>query len=411
MNLRTKLQEKAFDRLKQLKVGALFLKMGKGKTRVAIELVDYNQCDLLIYIAPFSALDNIESEFKKWNLKTPYKLIGYETISMSDRQYLKLLNSLDNKKIFIIADESIFIKNDTSIRYKRLLQIRKKCEYALILNGTPLTKNEWDIYNQMYLLSPLIINMSRNQFQNTFFTHIKGKKQGKKFDFYKFSQVNADVLYRLIEPYIIYSNMSEKEANKSIIKIDTYNEDYEKVRDKDLKNMRDNMSFERIMALLTKLQIIASLDKNKMNVLINDIKDTQVIVYCSYIEEVEYIQSNIDCYVITGNVKNRKEIIKAFRNNNKPLIMTYGVGSYSLNLQFTNKIYYSSLTFDYAKLEQSEHRVNRIGQDREVIIKYYLADLGINNMIIDNLDKKTKLKRLIENHIKEGSINEWLKSI
>lgn len=169
-------QEKAFEKFSKLKVGALFMQMGTGKTRVAIELIDYNKCDLLIYVAPFSTLKNIENEFIKWELKTSYKLIGYETISSSDVKYLDLLKKLENKKCFIVADESIFIKNEETKRFKRLIQLRNKCEYALILNGTPITKNEWDIYNQMFFLSPLIINMNREQFLNTFFKKITYKK-------------------------------------------------------------------------------------------------------------------------------------------------------------------------------------------------------------------------------------------
>src|SRR5574344_2048771 len=103
-------QNEAFEKFKKLKVGALFMKMGTGKTRVAIELVDYNKCDLLIYVAPFSTLKNIEFEFKKWDLETKYILIGYETISSSDTKYMNLLNKIKDKKCFIIADESTFIK-------------------------------------------------------------------------------------------------------------------------------------------------------------------------------------------------------------------------------------------------------------------------------------------------------------
>ena len=188
-------QEKAFEKFSKLKVGALFMQMGTGKTRVAIELIDYNKCDLLIYVAPFSTLKNIENEFIKWELKTSYKLIGYETISSSDVKYLDLLKKLENKKCFIVADESIFIKNEETKRFKRLIQLRNKCEYALILNGTPITKNEWDIYNQMFFLSPLIINMNREQFLNTFFKKITYKKaKSNEKVFYKFSVVMLDVI-------------------------------------------------------------------------------------------------------------------------------------------------------------------------------------------------------------------------
>ena len=84
-------QLEAFEKFKKLKVGALFMQMGTGKTRVAIELIDYNKCDLLVYIAPCSALSNIEKEFIKWGLKTHYILVGYETISLSDKKYLEVI--------------------------------------------------------------------------------------------------------------------------------------------------------------------------------------------------------------------------------------------------------------------------------------------------------------------------------
>jgi SNF2 family DNA or RNA helicase len=196
-------QKRAFEKFKKLKVGALFMQMGTGKTKVALELVNYNNVDLLIYIAPFSTLDNIKKEIEKWGVNCDYILIGYETISMSDKKYLELLDKIKNKKCFIIADESIFIKNEETKRFRRLCKIRENCEYALILNGTPLTKNEWDLYNQMYFLSPLILNMSRQQFLNTFFTKITYKKIGQRENtFYKFSKVNAELLYKMIEPYI-----------------------------------------------------------------------------------------------------------------------------------------------------------------------------------------------------------------
>ena len=199
----TKSQQIAFNKFKELKVGALFMKMGTGKTKVAIDLVNYNNVELMIYICPFSTKDNLEKEIKKWNINCEYVLIGYETIQTSDKQYLGLISKMKNKKCFVIADESIFIKNENTKRFNRLLQLRNKCEYALILNGTPITKSEWDIYNQMYFLSPKIINMNRQQFLQTFFKKITYKKlHQNEVTFYKFSEINAEYLKKLIEPYI-----------------------------------------------------------------------------------------------------------------------------------------------------------------------------------------------------------------
>ena len=162
--------------------------------------------------------------------------------------------------------------------------------------------------------------------------------------------------------------------------------------------------------MLTSLNVIASNYDKKNDEVIKYIKDKQVIVFCNYLDEIDYISSKLDCYVITGNIKNRNEIIKKFKNDNKPLLMTYGVGSYSLNLQFCNEIVYSSINFDYAKLEQSKYRIKRIGQEQDIKYTYFLTDLGITKLILENINKKMTLENLIKEKMMKGDI-EWLKNI
>lgn len=407
-------QQLAFDKFSKLKVGALFMQMGTGKTRVAIELVDYNKCDLLLYVTPFTTKKNVENELKKWNLQTPYIIVGYETISSSDRIFVELLNKLEGIKAFIIADESIFIKNEETKRFNRLLQLRDKCKYALILNGTPLTKNEWDLYNQMYFLSPLILNMNREQFQNTFFKKITYKKYGKKENsFYKFSEVNADSLYKMIEPYIFKCDLNfEKKETEEYYYIDYENEiDYYNEKEDKLNEYIEKRLSNIIINMLTSLNVIASNYSKKNDELIKYIKNKQIIVFCNYLSEVRYINERIECLVMTGDTKNRQEIINRFKKSKIPLIITMGVGSYSLNLQFCNEIVYSSLTFDYAKIEQSKYRIKRIGQDKDIKYTYFLTRLGINSMILDNIRNKKVLSELIKEKIEKGEEIKWLKDI
>lgn len=404
----------AYEKFKKLKVGALFMEMGTGKTRIALELVNYNKVDLLIYVTPFSTKNNIEEEIMKWNVNCEYLIIGYETISSSDVKYLELLKKLENKKVFIIVDESIFIKNEETKRFKRLCNIREKCEYALILNGTPITKNEWDIYNQMFFLSPLILNMNREQFLNTFFKKITYKKyHQKEHTFYKFSEINAELLYKMIEPYIFKCKLdfNKNENIKYNYVIYEDEEDYYREKELRLREYIEKRSSEAIINMLTSLNVIASNYKNKNDELINYIKKKKVIVFCNYIKEVEYIKSKLDCYVITGLTKNRDEIIKRFKKDCKPLIMTYGVGSYSLNLQFCNEIVYSSINFDYAKIEQSKYRIKRIGQESNIKYTYFLTNLGITKLILENIEKKETLENLVKQKLKEGDVEKWLKSI
>lgn len=405
-------QQEAFEKFSKLKVGALFMQMGTGKTRVALELVNYNKVDLLIYVAPFSTLNNIKSEIIKWGINCEYILIGYETISSSDNKYLKLLNRIKNSNNFIVADESIFIKNDNTKRFQRLCELRKFCKYALVLNGTPLTKNEWDLYNQMYFLSPLILDMNKEQFLNTFFKKITYKKyHQKEHSFYKFSEVNAELLQKMIEPYTFKCDLDFKlNENTKIIKVPYIGEnDYYFEKEKKLKEYMEKGNSDTIINMLTSLNVISSNYHAKNDKIIDYIRNKQVIVFCNFLKEVNYISEHVDCYVITGNTKNRDEIIKKFEKDNKPLIMTFGVGSYSLNLQFCNEIVYSSITFDYSKIEQSKYRIKRIGQNRNIQYTYFLTDLGISDMVLENIRKKSTLKQLISKKLERGLA--WLKNI
>lgn len=412
MNSRTIEQETAFEKLKRLKVGALFMEMGTGKTRIAIELVDNACVDLLIYVTPFSTLNNIKSEFEKWQIKTPFILVGYESISQSDRIYLNLLNEIKEKKCFIIADESIFIKNEEAKRFKRMLELRSKCNYALILNGTPLTKSEWDLYNQMYFLSPKIINMSREQFRSTFFKKITYKKRGhREHHFYKLSEVNAKYLYKLIEPYMFRCELNFKKfetINK--IYIEYIGEDYYKKKNEYLDEYLRYGNSDTIIRLLQQLNHISAVYSHKNDKLIKYIKGKRLIVFCNYIDELNYIVSKCNCYYITGDIKERHDIIEKFKNNNKPLIMTMGVGAYSLNLQFCNEIIYSSLNFDFGKFEQSKYRIKRIGQNQNINYTYFLTDTGINKLILDNLNRKITLNQLVKENMMKGDL-KWIKNL
>lgn len=405
-------QQLAFDKFKKLKVGALFMKMGSGKTKVALDLVKYNDVDFLLYVTPFSTKQNIQNEIDKWGINCDYEIVGYETIQASNVKFLKLLNNLEEKTCFIIADESIFIKNEETNRFKRLLQLRDLCKYALVLNGTPITKNEWDIYNQLFFLSPKIINMNRQQFLNTFFKKITYKKmhQNEK-TFYKFSEVNAELLKKMIAPYMFECDLDfDKNIENEIKFIFCEKAEYQQEKERKLQEYLKLGKSETIINMLQNLNSISAQSKEKNDALIEYIKSKQVIVYCNFINEVEYIASKVDCFIITGKTRYRQKIINDFKQSNKPLIMTFGCGAYSLNLQFCNEIVYSSLTFDYAKVEQSKYRIKRIGQNNDIKYTYFLADFGINKMILENLERKQTLENIIKEKL-NGGFEEWIKNL
>lgn len=406
-NYLTKNQKQAFDKFKRLKVGALFMKQGTGKTKVALELIRTTDCDLVLFLCPFSTKNNLQDEINKWTLDIDYKIIGYETLSSSDKTYVELLEEIENRKLFIVADESIFIKNDETKRYKRLMSIAKMSEYRLILNGTPLTKNEWDIYNQMNFLSDKIIGMSKQEFLNVFFKKISYKKVGQRpKEFYKLSDVNIDYLHKLIAPYIFECDFQfDKNEKIKHVRIIASEEAQESYNCKKKQLLNSISKGESIIDQFQNLAYSCFNDKKRHVEIAKFVKnESQIIVFCTLIQEAVNIANQLNCYLITGDtpLSERSKIIEKFKNDNKALVMTLGTGAYGLNLQFCNKVAFSSITFDYAKTEQAISRIKRIGQQNDIEYTYFTSNLGIFNMIFENNEKKKSLKELLIDKINEG---------
>lgn len=403
----TEQQAQAFEKFRHLKVGALFMKQGTGKTRLALELVKDTDADLVLFFCPFSTRENLLAEIEKWGIDREYIVTGYETIASSDRVYVDLLQAMQGLRVFVVADESIFIKNESSKRYKRLAEIAKNSEYRLILNGTPITKNEWDIYNQMNFLSPKIIGMDRAQFLNTFFKKIAYKKRGQTArEFYKLSDVNIEYLHRLIAPYVFECDfVFDKKESYKMIEIACSDENRERYENGKIALLNALALGEASVEQFQHLALACFDDKERHKEIARHLSG-RVIVFCTLLSEVETISNEIDCYVITGaqSAEERVEILERFRQDDKPLLMTIGTGAFGLNLQFCHRIAFASITFDYGKIDQAMSRIKRLGQERDIEYTFFTSDLGIYKMIQDNIEKKQTLKELIIDKIEKKEV-------
>lgn len=403
-------QLKAIEKFSKLKVGALFMKQGSGKTRVALELIKTTDSDFVLFMCPFSVKKNLLDEIELWGIDRDFEIVGYETISSSDKEYLRILDKLDNsQKPFIVADESVFIKNDKSKIHNRMIRFRDLSEYRLILNGTPITKNEWDIYNQMEFLSHKIFNMHRHEFLDTFFKTIRFKKKGYCVrEFKKLSEVNIDYMKKLIAPYIFEVDLKfDKKVSEKEIFVDYSDECYERYQ-KRKESLLNSLEYGlSVVQQFANLAVACFDDKKRHEEIAKHLKG-QVIVFCTLLSEVKNISNKIDCYVITGITKpsDRDKILNDFKNDNKPLLLTFGTGAFGLNLQFCNRIAFASLTFDYARIDQAMSRIKRLGQQKDIEYIYFTSNLGIYQMIKDNITKKQTLKQLIIDKINKGELND-----
>lgn len=382
-------QQAAFDKLSKLRAGALFMNMGTGKTKVALELAKAQQenFDVVIWIAPASLLidKGYKSEINKWcdGLTRPIIFFSIESVSASDTKYLEMRAVAEGKRSFCVVDESITIKNTDAGRTQRLLKMWNLFQYRLILNGTPLTKGLIDLYSQIQFLHPKILNMTEAQFANNFLTYKKdGFKPWKRWS----RPENEEALIEIIRPYIfdaeldIPVKMNEYEQTFCLS-----NEEQEKYS-ATKRSFLDGKCEVGFLEVAQKFQHIYSSCQEKLEYLKKLVPTLgKVIIYVKFIDEMEELRRWFDCVVLTGKEKGD---ISRFEKDIDVLICTFGVGSMGLNLQFANNIIYFTQTFDYKDKIQSMHRIYRIGQKKDCNIYNFWVNTGLDKLIKKSLDKK-----------------------
>lgn len=400
-------QELAIAKLSKLKVGALFMEMGTGKTKVALDLISSkkHKVNYILWLCPFSIKQEIEAERLKWQPTLEIDIVGVETVSQSDRTYLKLLERVRQHKTFIVVDESLKIKNRNAKRTQRIIKLGEYAEYKLILNGTPLSKNVLDLYTQMEFLSPKILNMSFNQFKNQYCEYyISGrlKNQVKK-------QYNIEHLISLIKPYI-YDAALDLGKQKQYISIDYEIADineYENIKEHFL-DFGDDISFFALATSLQHCYCSSNLKMKKVENIINKING-QVIIFVKYLDSIPQ-----EVKKITGETKEeeRASIIDSFKKNEfKALYITYGCGTFGLNLQCCQNIIFADHTFDYAQRIQAEARIFRMGQENNVTYYDLNCNCGLDRLIRGCLNKKVKLLDEVKQEIEKKGVKKWLKTI
>lgn len=381
------------------KVGALFMKMGTGKTRVSVELVNkVQEIDLVVYVAPLDiirpkseSIQSIEQEVNKWGGFNASEVIyvGVESIGMSDKTYLQLYKKISTAwRCFLIVDESIKIKNIDAKRTRRLLTLSKMVEYKLILNGEPITRDLLDLWAQFEFLDPEILNMPMAEFKNTFckYTTITKSYPGRYKTYTKefiTGYENIDYLYSLIGEYVyecdLELNVQQIYESKTYMLSESEMKEYNYLKEKYLDNemllMKNNNIF---LEMTQKMQHEYSCCEEKFEIVkdwFETYPENQAIIY------TQYIVSANEC---------RARFPKA-------LVLNYN-SCFGHNLQDRPYTVYFDQTFDWGRVVQSSHRNYRTGQENDCRYLKLISNVGLGKLYDDN-------------NIKKIGISEYLKKI
>lgn len=378
-------QKNSKQKLSKVKVGAFFMEAGTGKTRPLVELVNEIKPSYVLYIAPYQCINSEKHEestmheLKKWGgFNCDFDLIGVESISMSDRTYLKLFKRLSTEtKAVMVVDESLKIKNFDAKRTQRVLELGKMVEYKYILNGTPLSRNLLDLKAQIDFLSPTILNMDLAEFKNNFceYKKITIRKPGTwrtRSKEWIIAYHNMDYLYKLIEPYVFRSDL-DIDVGLNFIDI-TY--ELSEEEEKEHKRIMEEVLTEEW--LMAKPNFFLMLTQKLQNNYSRNDEKFQIVS--------EILKNNPKTLIVAKYIETQQELKQRFP---KARILSWQKNSFGLNLQYEyNEMVLFDQHWDYGLFDQIIKRIYRQMQLKNCTVRRLIGSCGLEKMMYNNVDKK-----------------------
>lgn len=432
-----KKQKKAVKLFAKRKQIALFMEPGTGKTITALAMVDQKQRKkrrhlLVLVVCPKNIIsswsDELEDHIEDYqffgSLKDFYKggvdtsksytfvVINYEQMRIHIDKLVKC--NWD----FVIPDESHRAKNRRAKTSKALWRL-SFVEYKLILSGTPITKDEIDLWSQFKFLKPTLWGTNFNLF---------AKKALKEIDFGG---------YKKWAPHKKRIKLFMKKANKFTyyLKLDDMTDmpdkqdipvriDINKQHRKAYWELEQNFltehegkrsSIDLSVTSLLRLQQLTGghlvyetgdahrfkeqpklwwvLDK------LQDLGEEKVLIICRYTYEIEMIETALkklryDTKVMKGGMK-QEEIAKVRHSFQSEKGCQILIGQVSVVKEGNNfqkccrNTFFYSKSLSYVDLDQCKRRTWRNGQKRKVKYYHLIVEDTIDETIEKLLDRKT----------------------
>lgn len=435
-------QSAAVDKLIRIRVGALYMEMGTGKTRTALEIiqrrVNAGKLDHVLWLCPCSVRENLREDIRKHaeGAFSKIAIYGIESLSGSMRLYEMLMHYVKAGKTMLVVDESNLVKNHKAIRTRRITELAKHCHYRLILNGTPISRNEADLFAQWYLLDWRILgyrsfwSFAANHLE--YDPDIPGKVR---------RTLNTDYLVEKIAPYSYQVSRDEcfNLPGKVYSQVYTWltpeqDEHYGKVIDAMILEL-DEYRPETIYRMFAAAQAIISglwVEDNgkhfKTRPMFKDprenprvitmidvaesLKDNEkAIIFCKFTHEIEALLS-----VLPGSLpfygkmiqRQRQQNLESFKSDEgaRFLVANKACAGYGLNMQFCHNVIYYSNDWDFATRIQSEDRVYRLGQSHKVEIIDICAQQTLDVKIMRCLARKEGLEEAIKRELSSSNRSE-----
>ena len=322
-------------------------------------------------------------------------------------------------------DESTTIKNPDAKRTKNICKLAPHAKYKRILTGSPVTKSPLDLYKQCDFLSSELLGHSSYYTFRTRYAVMKTANFGGR-------NVQIVVGYRnleeLSEKLKAFSSrvlkddcldLPPKTFMKRIVKLTPAQEKvYKQMKHLALAEMEGKqMTTATVLTQLMRLHQITcghftaddgttkDIKNNRITELLNTLEEIhgKVVIWAHYQYDVETIVEHLKkeygdnsfvTYYGKTPMSERQDNIKKFQDLESPvrfLVGTTQTGGYGITLTAASTMIYYSNGYDLEKRQQSEARIDRIGQKKPMTYIDILAEDTVDEKIVKALRKKVNI--------------------
>ena len=340
-------------------------------------------------------------------------------------------------KTLMAIDESTTIKNKEAKRTKNIIELGLHSKYRRILTGSPVTKSPLDLYTQCYFLDPWLLDHQSYYSFRIRYAKMKTANFGGKSVQIVVGYRNLDELSNKIKPFSYRVlkddclDLPEKTYMKRIIQLSPeQTKVYKQIKQMALAELNGKMitTVNAITQLMRLQQITCGhfkSDDGEVQIIKNERTDElmnvleeiegKAIIWAHWRHDIKTVVDVIEkkypgsvvTYYGDTTQDERQSAIKQIQDPNSPvrfLVGTPQTGGYGITLTAASTMIYYSNGYDLEKRQQSEARIDRIGQVKHMTYIDIIAEDTVDEKIVSALRKKIN----IASKVMGEELKEWI---
>jgi len=345
---------------------------------------------------------------------------------------------LSSHNTYMAVDESTTIKNPGAKRTKSIVGLGKYAKYRRILTGSPITKSPLDLYKQCEFLDEYLLDHSSYYtFRTRYAVMRQANFNGRSVEIvvgYKNLGELSDKIkpfsYRVLKDDCL--DLPKKTFMKRIITLTSEQEKvYKQMKEMALAQLNGKLlTTANALSQLMRLHQITcghfkandgttqAIKNNRLTELMGVLEEIEgkAVIWAHYQFDVKTIVNSIEqtygknsvvtYYGLTPD-KERQDNLKQFQNPTSSVRFIVGTpqtGGYGITLTAASTMIYYSNGYDLEKRQQSEARIDRIGQENPMTYIDILCEDTVDERIVKALRKKIN----IATEIMGEKLKEWI---